>query len=848
MPLPSRADLARSSFTIVWLVLAVATLSWKAPWFWTRAPIAPSASATAQATDPEPPSVAPVPRDLVAPPPETVPHKPASPARRDVVRATPIAFAATDRQAPAVGDETLEAARARHEALVRERPTDPDRLRALARVYEASQSFEEALGIYGRLESLPGALTADDQLHVARLLRWTRQPSPAVTAYERYLALAGPAATPDASGELALALADSGRYEEALPLLDAAIARSSSDTDLYVALARAADALGQPGRAAAALVGLASLRTLTGDEAMWLAGQLEESGHIDPGLPALHAALAADRSNTALWERLGDLEWTRGQYADALAAYERVPEDCAHGDVLVKRARSAARVGRFELAARRYQQAGDCAPDNADLTLETARFHGSTKQFDAAVLAYERYAAQATPSRDVALEITQTALAAERPDLALAWADAASARGDRSPSLDYARAQALHLLNRPAEASAVLASVARDRPGDGTVFAWQGRAAFAQGRHLAAYRLFDSALTRGAAGRAEILVARGDAAGARGDISRASASYEAARRATQNPEALDLDVRELELRRRTVPELVVPAEVFRDSNGVALTQAGTDVALWLFSAVRLRAGWSAGRVEQSDYGFRRRAFFVHASEIFPTPAMRLELGAGVEDYGTITLPVWQARARRDLESGGHLGIDVARHTPWSDSVRLGSARYNRISDLQTLGPSFHATGIRGEAELPMTGQLSLRADGGWRRYSDSNQQLDLYVHVQREVTARPDGSLWVAIQPQVYLERWARLEPAYYSPDRHVSAGVGLRAQASRRSWALDGTVAPQIIASDGTGGFGLFSSASIRRKVGLVWLGGEAAIFDDRRSSYRLRRFAAEVRIPFGR
>jgi hypothetical protein len=100
----------------------------------------------------------------------------------------------------------------------------------------------------------------------------------------------------------------------------------------------------------------------------------------------------------------------------------------------------------------------------------------------------------------------------------------------------------------------------------------------------------------------------------------------------------------------------------------------------------------------------------------------------------------------------------------------------------------------------------------------------------------------------VYLERWARLEPAYYSPDRHVSAGVGLRAQASRRSWALDGTVAPQIIASDGTGGFGLFSSASIRRKVGLVWLGGEAAIFDDRRSSYRLRRFAAEVRIPFGR
>ena len=849
MPLPSRADVGRTAFIVVWFVAAVATLSWKAPWFWTRPHGATASSAAAaQAADAgEAAEATGAPGAVDA---TGRPERATVAPRRDVsvAKASFVAPVTAAPQPVPAADETLEASLAHHEARVRENPADPDRLRALARVYEASGRFDAALDTYRRLESVAGPLSAEDQLHVARLLRWTGEPARAVPAYERYLALAGSDAVPEAHGEMGLALADSGRYREALSVLDNAIVKTPAEPTLYVGLARAADALGQPERSIDALLALAALRTLTADEAMWLTGRLEQSGRIGAGMPALKAALASAPDHAALWERVGDLEWVREQYVEALAAYEHVPADCAHGHVLRKSARSAAKAGRAGLAGQRYQQAIDCAHDDPALTLEVARFHGSIRQADVAVLFYERYAELATPATDVALEMTQTALAAERPDLALAWADAARARGDRSAALDYARAQALHLQNRPAEASAVLASVARARPGDPAVLEWQARTEFAQGRHLAAFRRLDSVLARGAGSRAEILVARGDAAAARGDVSRARSSYETARRVSQTPEALDLDLRMQQLERRTTPEIVVPAEIFGDSSSVSLTQAGANAALWLASTMRLQAGWSAGRVEQADYAFRRRAFSVHASEIFPTPAIRLELGAGIEDYGSVTLPVWQARVRRDLENGGHFAIDTMRHTPWSGDVRLGTARYNRISDLSSIGPSFHATGIRGAAELPLGARQSVRVDGGWRQYSDSNRQSDLYVHVQRELSARQDGSLWVAIQPQAYLESWTRLEPAYYSPNHHVSAGVGLRAQARRNSWTLDGTVTPQIVASDGAAGLGIFGSASVRRKVGFIWLGGEAAVFEDRRSSYRLHRFAAEVRIPLER
>jgi hypothetical protein len=315
-----------------------------------------------------------------------------------------------------------------------------------------------------------------------------------------------------------------------------------------------------------------------------------------------------------------------------------------------------------------------------------------------------------------------------------------------------------------------------------------------------------------------------------------------------NPESDDIDGRLETLARRTGPAVAFPLEVLGDSNGITLHQAGAEIGYWPAGAARVRIGWTAGTIAQDAYRFDRRAFSVRLDQLLPTPAVRLDASAGMEDYGAATLPVWSARAQLDLASGGFVAIRTARETPWSAETRLDSQRYNRIGDLSSVGPAFHSTGVGGLAELPLSSRASLRVDGGWQRYSDANAQTALFVQFQHQLTSRPDGSLWVALQPQVYLESWSERRLAYYSPDFHLGTGVGLRAQMHRGAWHLDGNAIPQLMRAGGGQGFGMFGSAGLTRLFGRVSVGGEAMIFDDRRGDYRLRRVTAEVRIPVGR
>ena len=692
---------------------------------------------------------------------------------------------------------------------------------------------------------MKGALSADEQLRLARALRWAGHHDTAAAAYEQYLMRPGASDAFGVRGEFGRTLVDAGRYADALPHLDAAVAHGENEPALHVAGAQAASKLGQPARAAASLIRLSTVRTLDPDEAMWLTGQLEASGEIDPGMPAVYtAARVAD--GPALWERIGDLEWTRQRYMDAANAYDRVPQDCEHIGLLPKSARASARAGRSDRAATAYDRAIECTPSDGALLLEAARYHGSNGSAERALPYYQQYAGVSRPPQDVSLEMAKTALAAQEPGLALEWADAGIALG-RTPALTFTRAQALHLMNRTAEADRALAQLAREQPDNGDVLAWHGRTALAQGHHLSAFQLFDRALALGTDDRAGVFVSRGDAASARGDVSRARASYASARALAADPERYDIDRRQQELARRTSPTVAFPFELLADSNELSVMQGGGELSFWPTGLARMRARWMTGRVEQYTTGYDRRALSFHLDELLPVPTLRLDLAGGVEDYDGAKLAIWNAGARREFASGAFAGVRTFRETPWSSETKLNSPRYNRINDLFAVGPTFHSTGVRGLAELPF-GRQSLRFDGGWQQYSDANGQMDIYLQLQHPLASRPNGSLWIALQPNVYLEHWAETRASYYSPDMHVGAGLGLRAHVTYRGWQFDGTANPQLLRSDDSSGFGMFGSASIMRQIGRVWIGGDAMIFDDRRSDYRLRRLAAEVRIPIGR
>jgi tetratricopeptide (TPR) repeat protein len=819
MPLPSRVDVLRTSFTLGWLALALGTLSWKAPWFWT---VVPQQALIA----PPPAPAAPGTGDV-----EAVPETAAAPSSATRRSRVPVSIAPV-----AIADGSTPAAEvsARHQLLV-----------AAARHEEAGR-FDAAVQAYRFVAAMDGTLRAEEQLRLARALRWSGRLPDAIAAYESYLGSPTEASRAAVQSELGLALVDAGRFTEAWPHLEAATQADPGDEAVYLGIATAASELGYVDRAADALLTLAALRTLTPAEAMWLSGHAEAGGRIDAGLPAIYAALDAAPGAYDLWERAGDLEWTRSRYADAYHAYDHVPPDCRHARVMLKSARSAARAGHGEPSAHRYAATLDCDPSGPVL-LEAARAHGSHGAAERALPYYAAYAASADPPADVWLEMATTALAAGRPSLALEWAEAGLARGGDAAPLAFARAQALQMLQRPREAEASLAVLARTEPRNGVWLAWLGRSAFAQGRHLAAFHLFSRALRTSLDDRPQILVEQGDAAAARGDLARARRSYLSARAAARNPEDYDVDARLEAIDDRTRPELRLPVERFRDANGVAVTQAAGELVLNTTDAVRLRARWTTGSIEQDDVRFIRRALAIRAEDVFVTPSFRVDLGVGVEDYGGEALPLWDVRLRRDFAGGGHLAVQALRQTPWSAETRLGTARYNRISDLGSLGTAFHATGVRGAAELPLPGRHALRVDGGWQRHSDANEQHDLYVHVQRELIASADGRTWMAIQPQAYYESWAVERPAYFSPGTHVGAGLGLRTQLTRAGWTLEGTATPQLLGTGGGRGFGFFGSAALARQVGPVWLGADATLFDDRRSRYRVHRLAAEVRVPLG-
>lgn len=736
----------------------------------------------------------------------------------------------------------LDSAAAHYRALA-DRHGDPQAIAQLALLFEQRGRLAEAIAAWRDADSRR-PLDGPSQLRLARLLRWSGDPVAAERAYRAHLA----AGTPDASaeGELGITLVETQQYGEALERLDRALAQAPSDLSLLVAAAQAAARSQQPARAVGYLKTLAANRTLSMNESRWLAGELDAAGDVPSALEAYRTVVATGGADAQTWERIGDLEALRERPADALTAYARIDEAGQTPALWRKVARTAHAAGRPSVAADAYARALAATPTDLPLVLEAARYDASIGEPSRALTLYDRYFEAKGSEQGLHLELARTALAASRPADALRWSMRALDLGDQRPEIQYARAQALLMTGKPREAADVFRMLLATEPANGNYLGWLARTAQARGRDLEAFELFGAALDRQATPAAGLLVARGDAAAHVGDVGRAERNYTRALAAGAEP-ALVRD-RQRDLSGRTTTQVGAPAELFSDSTGVEIRQAGGQFLTWPAGSAKLTGGWSAGDVRQHATTLTSQAVGLRLTDLFVTPRLALGGNAGVQRYAGQALATWGARARYATPAGRTVAVDAFRESPWAPAVDGGAMRFNRMSDLASVSPTFHSTGAHVAASTPLSDRTAISGDVDVRRFSDGNRQASLYLQGQR-AWSRTSGanSTWVAVQPHVYVEGWSDRATAYFSPSTYTATGVTLRAIVERGGWSFDGSVAPQGLFEQGRSGVGLLATGSGRVRVGSASIGAGVMLFDDRRHDYQVTRVTADVRIPVG-
>jgi tetratricopeptide (TPR) repeat protein len=712
---------------------------------------------------------------------------------------------------------------------------------AIGHLHEQRGHLTEAIASYEAAVALDAG-DPDLLLRMARVYRWTSRPTDATAAYAKHF-VERPDARLALSGEHGLALLEAGRAREALQNFDDALPQDEGDPAIWVGAAQAASALGQPDAVVTYLRGLRRLRSLSDAEGQWLAGQLEAAGHGAEAAAAYREVLASGRVGGGLWERVGDIEAGLGRHLPALEAYDQLLGNGAPASLWLKAARAAAAAGRLQRAVEAYSRSLPEGPDARGVALEAARFLASVQQPERALAAYRHHLDTAPDASGLHLELTRTALAADRPLDALRWASEGLAAGDHSPELLFGQAQALHLAGRPKEAGAVLRTLVARDPRNHVWRTWLAWTAQARGRSLEAYEQLGLALRDQGRDRPDLLLSRGDAAAVGGDPLRARLSYEAALAAGADPRL----VAERRLALPAPAQAAAPFEMIRDTNGVELAKAGGQFVVRPGQVARITGSWATGYLMQDGRArFEQRAVELRLDHLMPSPRVVLDGGAGIQQAGGASVPIWRAAAQYRSPGGGRAGLVASRETPWSVATPLTDLRFTRIRRLDDLGARFSSTGTSVTVDLPIADRHSVTSSASFRRYSDTNESRQLYVQYQRELTA--GGPVWIALQPHVHVEGWRTVSTAYFSPHQHVTTGLTLRAIADRRDWRIDASVIPDARFNEGRRGMGLTFSGGLTRRVGRGSAGTQLMWFDDRRYGFRAWRLTAEVAIPVAR
>jgi tetratricopeptide (TPR) repeat protein len=736
----------------------------------------------------------------------------------------------------------LEEAIAEYSALVTTHPANQDLRRSLGLLYETGGQLDAALDHYLRVVEQSPTAAVDLALRIARLYRWTSRPQEAVGWYERYLGLEPDLAfRREAESELALSLLDSGNAVAAVERLRAAAAQRSLDADELLTAARANTAIGQPATAARYLELLAERRALTEAEETWLADQYRAAGHTDRALVVYERIAKRNPSVIArVVEAVGDLRYDLGDFAGALRAFRLIK---GVPTLDLKIARVAARAGELNVAAEGYETYVRAHPNDIDARLEAARYHASAGRSQLAIDHYQQYVA-GRGATGLRLELARVHLAAEQFADAEKWAREALSAGENRDEAQLALGQSLHLQGREDEASTVLGDLLRRTPGHPEGLAWLGYVAAARDRHLDVYRFFERAIATGVADRGSLLLLQGTAARKRGDFARAFQSYSLASTAA-SPAMVDAARRDL--RDATQTQLYIPVGIHGDTNGLLLRQAGGGALIFVPS------GWGSvsfegagGRVSQRSFSSNVTSATLRVADLFPTPELTLDLAVGLDAYDRAADFVnWRASATYEPVSNRVLGLVASRHALLALNPRRELRQFNRVLDIDAIGPGFFAHGISGFADLMTRGSERTRIELGWEGLQDGNARTFAYGHYQIPLTTGVRH--WSVVRPNLFAEMFRDKRPFYYSPSSHLTLGTMYHLITQYPRWSFEFEMNPQLLYTEGVIGFGAHGLVNLDRRIRRVRVGAGTFVFYDGLENHVQWRVGGRITVPLG-
>lgn len=738
----------------------------------------------------------------------------------------------------------LEEALAEVKKLVASRPDDAEILPFLAILYEASGNLGEARHYHElALERLatPGP---DLFLRLARVNRWLGAPETAVAWYERVLSTDVDAGTKRAARtEQAEALLDADRPEQALVILRAELDAAERSQETLLLAARAASLAGRPVETVSYLEMLALERALLGDEEAWLASQLRAAGRSRDALAIYEALARKERASVEQTEAIGDLRAELEDPVGAMAAYQAIGSDSRTPALTLKVARLTAETDDLDKAVVAYANYLLQVPDDLEARLELARLLAGVQRHEQAWQHYQSWI-ERRGGEGIELELALNRLGAASFAEAEIWARRAVASSDSPRQANLALVQALHLQGRPGEAARLLETLLRDDPGDATTLYWLATTAMARDRNLQAYRLLEQALELGSEDPAKIWVTRGQSAFNRGDYRRARNAWSQAR--LGGIERVVTDQALSQLAATTAPRIDIPISFGADSNDLDIQQSGLQATAWPGDAARVEAKVLDGTVSQEDTEYERRVGLLAVENLFLTPALEADLEVGVEDYEEKTLEVAGLKVTAHLSDHTRLGASVARESLWSTYNRSDPRHFNRILDLEALGPAFYSDSVRVFADLAVGDRHRARLELGERDYADENRQAWLYAHYQ--IPLHEAHESWTFLRPNVYVEQFDRSERAYFSPREHRSVGAALHLGRQSGPWQLEAEVNPMWLQGEADSGAGGWAVLRAERRRGRLSAGfGVFAVYDDR-DEYFGYRATANLRVRLHR
>ncbi|WP_421863995.1 tetratricopeptide repeat protein [Parvibaculum sp.] len=485
--------------------------------------------------------------------------------------------------------------------------------------------------------------------------------------------------------------------EAARKLAQRWVAREPGAVEPRLALAQAEL---QDHQTAAARVLLDQLATerLDAEQTLQLATLQDWAGDRAGAIASCKTVIEASADDPRALRMLARLLETDGQDTAALEVVARARTQAPDDATLeLLAARLAAKLGDRRTADAGYRSYVGRHPEDLDGRLEAARHAVNAGTPELAVDEYRAVIAARGPA-GLRVDLARALLAAGRYEEAEEVARDAVASDEDGPEARLALAQSVFLQGRARDAAPLFRDAHESAAHHPVDASYHPRLALAQDRDLEAYGLLGDQLEgeappepASASSPADLWLLRGDVAKKRGDFRRARDAYG---RAAELGAPLRAGVALERLDAATRPSAGAGYTFFADANRLEVNGGAAWAEMRPGDAALLTVSALAQVVSQDDARYTRTGGNVALSELFVTPEWALDgsLGFINSSAGGGDIVQGSLGARRYFTGGSVLGIEGYREPLLGGHEDLDPRLWNRIIDLEALGPSFAVNG------------------------------------------------------------------------------------------------------------------------------------------------------------